>query len=286
MSRFAVLGSPIAHSLSPDIHQAFAKDANLAITFERILTAPGTLRDTLQAFRSQGGQGACVTLPLKIEAFELCQHLTAAAKTVKAVNTLYWQDDLLCGDNTDGEGLFGYLTQDLHLDLQAKRILILGAGGATRGILPPLLKAKPEGIVIVNRTLEKAQALSNDQEIKAYDYESFDKSNEAPFFLVINATSLSLQPALPLLDPRWISHTHAIDLAYQRSNQTIFQQWAKQQGAIEAQDGLGMLVWQAALGFKRWHHFMPAINPVIFNCFAQFKLSPTFAFAAFKKIQL
>lgn len=263
MSRFAVLGSPIAHSLSPEIHQAFAKEANIDISFEKILTPRGELKETLAQFRAQGGMGACVTLPLKIEAFELCQQLTDAARTAKAVNTLYWQNEQLCGDNTDGEGLLGYLQQGLDYDLAGKRILILGAGGATRGIIDPLIKAQVMNIVIVNRTLEKAKALCTHELMSAYDYPTFHDAQEKPFFLVINATSCSLQNELPPIDARWINKAHAVDLAYRRHQLTIFQQWATKQGAIDCHDGIGMLVWQAALGFKRWHHFLPEVAPVI-----------------------
>lgn len=263
MSRFAVLGSPIAHSLSPVIHQAFAKEAKLTIRFEKILTQAGTLKQTLEIFREQGGHGACVTLPLKGEAFELCDHLTEAAKTAKAVNTLYWQAGELWGDNTDGEGLLCYLQQDLNLDLQGKSVLILGAGGATRGILDPLLKAGAQDIVIVNRTLAKAQALCTCAQISAYDYATFTKTKVTPFYLVINATSCSLQDSLPPLESKWVQGAYTMDLAYKQRQETVFQQWAREQGVLLADDGLGMLVWQAALGFKRWHQFLPQVKPVI-----------------------
>ncbi len=263
MAYFAVLGSPIDHSLSPLIHQTFAKEANLSIDFQRILTQQGSLKATLAQFRLEGGQGACITLPLKIEAFELCQQLSGAAKTARAVNTIYWDKDMLCGDNTDGEGFYHFLSQDLALNLQAKRILILGAGGAVRGILGPLLKTNPASIVIVNRTVEKAQALISQENLKAYHYESFAHSQEAPFDLIINATSLSLTSQIPPIEAKWLKNTIAIELAYQKKSQTQFQLWAKEHGAIDTHDGIGMLVWQAALGFKRWHHFLPAIAPVI-----------------------
>lgn len=263
MSRFAVLGSPIAHSVSPIIHQAFAKEAKLNITFEKILTVPGTLQETLTQFKSQGGVGACITLPLKIEAYELCDKLTSAASTAKAVNTVFWQNDALWGDNTDGEGLLAFLQEQMKLSLAGKRILILGAGGATRGILPPLMNAKVQSIVIVNRTLAKASALCTHKAIKCYDYETFNASNELPFYLIINATSLSLQNELPPILPMWVKDAQVVDLAYQHQKQTVFQQWAKENAAINPQDGIGMLVWQAALGFKRWHHFLPKVAPVI-----------------------
>ncbi len=262
MSRFAVLGSPIDHSLSPDIHLAFAQDLNIDLSFEKILTPAGTLGKTLAEFKRDGGRGACVTLPLKVEAYELCQRLSEAAKIAKAVNTLYWQDQMLCGDNTDGEGLLTYLQADLKLALANERVLILGAGGATRGIIPPLLQAGVQKIVVVNRTWAKANAFTQDK-VTAFDYEQFNKSTEGRFFMVINATACSLQDTLPDLLPKWIKNTHAIDLAYKKNQQTIFQQWANDQGALDSQDGLGMLVWQAALGFKLWHHILPNANKVI-----------------------
>ncbi len=262
MSRFAVFGSPIAHSLSPEIHQHFARQANIALSFERILTGPGELKAALQQFRNNGGKGACVTVPLKIEAFVLCDQHTIAASTAGAVNTLFWKDSLLYGDNTDGDGLVRDITQNLGLVLKGKRILILGAGGATRGILKPLLDQEALAIVIVNRTLEKAQILSSFK-VAAYSYDTFDLANEMPFDLVINATSMSLQDLVPQIAPKWIKGTFAIDLAYRQNQDTVFQQWATKHGAAQAVDGIGMLVEQAALGFNRWHDILPATQAII-----------------------
>ncbi len=262
MSRFAVFGSPIAHSLSPQIHQDFAKQTDIVLTFERILTGAGELKAALNQFTQNAGKGACVTLPLKMEAYALCDHVTDAARNAGAVNTLYWDQGLLWGDNTDGEGFIRDLTHNLGFDLKGKRILILGAGGAARGILKPILAQEVQAIVIVNRTLEKAQSLCTSN-VSAYSYITFDNANQAPFDLVINATSMSLQDALPQIAPKWIKGTIAMDLAYRQNQDTVFQQWATTHGAIQTVDGIGMLVEQAALGFNRWHHILPATQAII-----------------------
>lgn len=264
MKRFALFGSPVAHSLSPFIHQAFAKSVGSSLTYDRILTQQGQLKEKLQQFRDQGGFGANVTVPLKQEAVELCDKLTQAAEKAAAVNTLYWEGDSLCGDNTDGEGFVRDLTHNLAYDLQNKRILILGAGGAARGILHPLLSLGVQAIIIVNRTAQKAHLLSkSDARIKSYDYELLQNTSEAPFDFVINATSCSLQNLMVPLAPKWIEGVIAIDLAYQKNQKTIFQQWAMQHHAKQSYDGIGMLVEQAALAFKRWHGVEPPTHHVM-----------------------
>jgi shikimate dehydrogenase len=264
MSRFAVFGSPVAHSLSPLIHHAFAQRLALSITYERILTPAGELKVALQRFREQGGSGANITIPLKVEAYELCAHLSKAATSAMAVNTLYWEKNQLCGDNTDGEGLVRDLTLNLGMSLKGSRILILGAGGAVRGILAPLLAEDPQAIVIVNRTPQKAQTLAaRDPKLVSYSFEGLQNANEYSFSLVINATSASLQDALLPLAPKWVKGTVAIDLAYRQQQPTVFQQWATQHGATQSFDGVGMLIEQAALSFQRWHRVMPNTQEII-----------------------
>ncbi|MBN9289443.1 MAG: shikimate dehydrogenase [Gammaproteobacteria bacterium 39-13] len=264
MKRFALFGTPVAHSLSPFIHQSFANSLGISLVYERILTPKGQLKEMLQQFREQGGIGANITVPLKQEAFQLCAQLTQAAKEAMAVNTLYWEGETLCGDNTDGEGFVRDLTQNLGCRLQDKRILILGAGGAASGILKPLLACRPSAMVIVNRTWQKALALAKrDPLIKSYDYESLQSTHEAPFDFVFNATSCSLQDIMMPLAPKWIEGVTAIDLAYQKHQKTIFQQWAMLHGASQSYDGIGMLVEQAALAFKRWHGVEPITRPVM-----------------------
>ncbi|MBI2792682.1 MAG: shikimate dehydrogenase [Gammaproteobacteria bacterium] len=264
MNRFAVFGSPIAHSLSPIIHQAFGKQCGISLSYEKILTPSGQLKAELKQFRANGGMGANITVPLKQEAYALCDNLIARAIEAKAVNTLYWQDDKLWGDNTDGEGLKRDLIQNLSLRLQDKRILILGAGGATLGILGPLLEEHPQAIVIVNRTLKKAKALCDRSFlISAHSYESLNTSNLAPFDIIINATSCSVHNMLPPLAARWIQGAFVMDLAYMKNQKTPFQQWATVNGATQSHDGLGMLVEQAAIGFALWHHKTPDTQDVL-----------------------
>lgn len=263
MKHFAVFGSPVMHSLSPIIHQAFAEQVGVTLRYERILTPQGSLKEALQQFRAQNGYGANITVPLKEEAFALCKRHSSRALKAKAVNTLYWENDLLVGDNTDGEGLLRFLTTNLHLTLENKRILILGAGGTVRGILGPLLERQPQAIVIVNRTLDKASALADPRSLKAYTYQGLQETKEAPFDIVINATSSSLQEMLTPLDSQWIENTIAIDVAYHQAHETPFQRWAKSHGAKAAHDGIGMLVGQAALAFKCWYGIAPETESVI-----------------------
>lgn len=263
MSLFAVFGSPIAHSLSPIIHQAFGNELGISLQYERINAPLGTLAESLEQFRMRGGVGANITVPLKLEAYTLCSEHTDNAKKAMAVNTLYWSHNTLCGDNTDGEGLVRDLTLNIKLNLEGKRLLILGAGGATRGILAPLLAQSVETISIANRTLENARILSHqDPRITAYNYELLNNSKESPFDLIINSTSASLEDKLLPLALKWVKGAVVMDLVYKKQ-ETVFMQWAKSHGALATHDGIGMLVEQAALSFKRWHQVLPSTGPVI-----------------------
>lgn len=262
MKQFAVFGSPIDHSLSPQIHAAFAQQFGIHLNYERIKVERGELKNALAQWREKGGTGANVTVPLKQEAFELCQIHSTRAKQAQAVNTLGWNKaGQLWGDNTDGEGLVRDLTFNQQLTLSDKRILILGAGGATAGILAPLLALTPT-IVIVNRDLHKAQMIAQSYPlVKALSYESI--TDEKPFDFIINATSASLQNTTPPLAPEFLRGVCCIDLAYRQFELTPFLQWAKAQGASMTFDGLGMLVEQAALGFALWHDKVPQTNTVL-----------------------
>lgn len=261
-AQYAVMGSPISHSLSPQIHQAFAKESHLTIEYNKTEVHAGQLAQTLANFRANNGQGTNITLPLKEEAFALCQHTSVYAQKAQAVNTLYWNaQDELCGDNTDGRGL----VQDLnHHDqqLEGKSILILGAGGASAGIIGPLLEQQPHSIVIANRTVKRAISLAErfqDARVIASGLDSLTNS----FDVVINATSLSLQNQLPIDDIKIINQAFVYDLSYDRNKDTSFVAWAKQNGAKQAIDGLGMLVEQAAISFKIWHGVQPHTHAVL-----------------------
>lgn len=261
---FAVFGNPISHSLSPVIHQAFAKQLGKDLRYEKIEVPIGKFHETLTEFKAAGGCGANVTLPFKQEAYKLCVQLSDAASHAHAVNTIGFDGDVLWGDNTDGMGLLNDLNRNKGIHLEGKRVLVLGAGGAAHGILPVLLKQNVSKIILVNRTLAKAQALAaHDPRIEAYDFGSVP-TMVTPVDIVINATSASLQNAVPDISPNWLNNTMAIDLAYLRQRQeTCFMEWAKEHGAKQVWDGIGMLVEQAAISFQRWHGVVPETKSII-----------------------
>lgn len=263
MDYFAIFGSPIAHSLSPQIHEIFAKQLGMTLRYERIETHLGQLSTALAHFHQHGGKGANITLPLKKEAFALCDYHFKRAQQAEAVNTLMWdKKGLLWGDNTDGEGLVSDLIINKKIALKDKNLLILGAGGATQGILPSLAPLCAN-IVIVNRTLEKAATLSRPfNRVTPFTYETLNTLTE-PFDIVINATSSSLHQTVPPLTENWIKSTIAVDLTYYLHEETYFMTWAKAHGAKETYDGLGMLVEQAALAFERWYDEKPNTLDVI-----------------------
>lgn len=261
MPTFALFGSPIQHSLSPFIHRYFACLHGFNINYQAIETHTGQLAAALYRFRQKKGQGANITLPLKEEALHLCDHLSKAAKLSGAVNTLQWKNNQLWGDNTDGEGLVQDLTVNLKLNLQNKRILILGTGGATRGIIHPLL-ARSATLIIVSRDERKAQHLAHlNSQITAFSYSALAQQ-DFKVDIIINATSSSLQNLLPPIAERWVRKNIVIDLAYRFNQPTVFVQWAVNYQA-NAWDGIGMLVEQAALSFQKWFQIKPNTRSLI-----------------------
>ncbi|OYW40835.1 MAG: shikimate dehydrogenase [Hydrogenophilales bacterium 12-61-10] len=257
--RYAVFGHPIAHSKSPLIHAAFARQTGQDISYEAILAPLDGFADSLAAFIAAGGRGANVTVPFKETAFKLALRLSPRAERAGAVNTLSFDRDGMLGDNTDGAGLVADLTHNLHCALGGKRILLLGAGGAARGVIEPLLDQQPAVLVIANRTLGRAQELAGlfGRGVSASAFEAAD----TPFDLVINATAASLAGELPPLSPRIFgANTLAYDMMYGRD--TPFLGFARGHGAATA-DGLGMLVEQAAEAFYLWRGVRPDTAPVI-----------------------
>lgn len=257
--RYAVFGHPIAHSKSPLIHAAFARQTGQDITYEAILAPLDGFTDNVAAFIAAGGRGANVTVPFKEEAFKLAQRLSPRAERAGAVNTLSFDTEGILGDNTDGAGLVADLTRNLHCALNGKRILLLGAGGAARGVIEPLLDQQPAALVIANRTPSRAQELAElfGRGVSAC---GFEEAN-TPFDLVINATAASLAGELPPLSPRVFSaNSLAYDMMYGRD--TPFLSFARAHGAATA-DGLGMLVEQAAEAFYLWRGVRPDTAPVI-----------------------
>ncbi len=256
--RYAVFGHPIAHSKSPLIHAAFARQTGQDMRYDAILAPLDGFAASVAAFIAAGGRGANVTVPFKEEAFRLAGRLSPRAQRAGAVNTLVFDNGIL-GDNTDGAGLVADLTHNLHCALTGKRILLLGAGGAARGVIEPLLEQQPAALVIANRTVSRAQELAAlfGHGIRAC---GFDEAS-TPFDLIINATAASLAGELPPLSPQiFTANTLAYDMMYGRD--TPFLTFARAHGAATA-DGLGMLVEQAAEAFYVWRGVRPDTGPVI-----------------------
>ena len=266
VKKFAVFGNPIAQSKSPIIHHAFAEQVNLSIDYTKQLVDVDGFSEAANAFFTAGGCGLNITSPFKYDAFQFADQLTQRAQLAEAVNTLAKQEDgSILGDNTDSVGLLNDITQQLGWTVKSKRILILGAGGAVRGVLYPFLQAQPQQLVIANRTKSKATDLaekfSEFGPIRGYSYDEL--VDEAVFDVIINATSASLNgAAIPYLPHNCFTcDTAFYDMTYS-TELTPFLQWAKQQNAQRYADGLGMLIGQAAESFTLWTGLKPEIQPV------------------------
>jgi shikimate dehydrogenase len=256
--RFAVMGNPIAHSLSPFIHQRFAEQLGISLSYEKILVAEANFESEVSEFFRQGGKGLNITLPFKQRAFAMSDLVSLGCKEAKAANTLWFSAEKLNADNTDGIGLIRDLSS--YCELRRKQVLLLGAGGAARGIIGPLLTAGVAELVVVNRTEEKAKDLKKDfTQIKACPLSEL----KTAYDLIINATSASLTADKMVL-PSFLlkSTTLCYDLAYSKIGPTPFVIWASEHG-IQGVDGLGMLVEQAAESFYLWYGIRPQARPVL-----------------------
>jgi shikimate dehydrogenase len=262
--RYAVIGHPIAHSKSPIIHQLFAEQTGQSISYEAIDVPPEEFDDAIKTFFANSGHGLNVTVPHKARAMELMDQLTPAAKLAGAVNTITsLPNGKLEGDNTDGIGLIADLRDNLRIELMDSSILILGAGGATRGIVPPLLEQIPAELLIANRTVENARGIANAfADLGNLNACGFQDLEDRKFHLIINATSAGLQGELPPFPESIVdSDTVCYDLAYSMRD-TPFIAWAKQHGCTRAYQGWGMLVEQAAESFTIWRNVRPETVPV------------------------
>lgn len=259
--QFAVVGNPIEHSRSPELHHAFANAVGVQLQYHKRLAALDGFQQNIEAFFKEGGSGLNVTVPFKEQAFAQCDVLTERAQVAKAVNTLWQQDGKLYGDNTDGQGLVDAINI-LHWPLSNSKILILGAGGATRGVILPLANAGATEIVIANRTIAKAEALVSDfqpytpaTQLKAVGLDDL----AGAYDLVINATSASLSgDALQL--PQDLQFKHAYEMAYGKPSSFLDQATAR--GAA-CSDGFSMLVGQAIEAFRIWHGKRPNLADFI-----------------------
>ena len=259
---YVVMGNPVGHSQSPFIHAEFARQFGHAITYRALHVEIGSFRASVEAFRSQGGRGANVTLPFKEEAFALSTQPSARARQAGAVNTLHFDAERIRGDNTDGVGLVNDLEQNLGFPLAGRDILLVGAGGAARGVIGPLLAVSPARLVVANRTASRAQALRRhfDDRIEAC---GLDRLPAGPFDLVLNATSASLSDrAPPIATAPLRSGACAYDMMY-AAEPSPFMRWAEDAGASMVSDGTGMLVEQAAESFRLWRGVRPRTGPVI-----------------------
>lgn len=262
---YAVIGNPVAHSKSPQIHAAFALQTSQAIEYKRIFCETGAFAETVRAFRAAGGKGLNVTLPFKHQAFGLATRRSARAQLAGAVNTLSFDGAEIAGDNTDGAGLVRDITSNLGCTLRGQSILLLGAGGASFGVVGPLLGELPGTLVIANRTVNKAEALAQRFAAQAAGCElrasGYDALAGQPFDIVINATSAGLTDSMPPLPESIFARgALAYDMVYGKT--TPFMQFAQARGATIA-DGLGMLVEQAAESFWVWRGVRPQTASVI-----------------------
>ena len=262
---YGVVGHPVSHSLSPFIHGMFARETGQAMSYRLYDVSPAEFGSFVAGFFDRGGRGLNVTVPHKIAAVEAANELTARAAHAAAVNTLALRDDgTILGDNTDGVGLVRDLCDNLGLVVTNRRVLIIGAGGATRGILAPLLGLSPTIVVIANRTPERAAALAAAfSDLGATQGVGFEDVGGEPFDLIINATSASLSGDMPPVPPGAVGRsTVCYDLAYGRAA-TTFIDWARANGCAQATQGWGMLVEQAAESFRLWRGVRPATATVL-----------------------
>lgn len=262
---YAVMGNPIAHSKSPQIHATFAKQTGQKIIYTATQVDPGGFGQAVGNFFASGGKGLNITVPFKTEAWELADELGPEAKQAGAVNTLLMNaDGVLTGRNTDGVGLVRDILHNHGGSIAGQNILLVGAGGAARGVLQPLLAEKPAQLVIANRTSSRAQELAaHFSSLGSIKGGGFDNLAGQHFDFIINASASSLQGEVPPLpDEVCNANTWCYDMMY-GAEPTSFMQWAEQHSAQKSLDGLGMLVEQAAESFLHWRGVRPETGPVI-----------------------
>ena len=263
--RYAVVGHPISHSRSPLIHRLFAEQTGQNLTYETIDAAPDAFEKTVRDFAAAGGRGLNVTIPHKEAAYALCGSHGPEAETARAVNTISIEDGELHGDNTDGRGFLRDLEVNHAVTIGAQRVLLLGAGGAARGIVRPLLLGKPACLVIANRTLARAESLKDElgspRNVSVHAFSDLDELGR--FDIVINATSAGLDGDIPPFPASLLDRdTFCYDLVYS-ARPTPFVRWARSGGAGRAIQGWGMLVEQAAESFAIWRGIRPDTAPIL-----------------------
>lgn len=265
IDRYGVMGYPVSHSRSPVIHRLFALQTGQSMQYELLQVTPDKLETAIRQFQRTGGKGLNITVPHKQAVMSLLDQVTERASAAGAANTLSFRKELIYGDNTDGIGLLRDLVVNLDLQLEGANLLILGAGGATRGIVGPLLEMRPSSLRIANRTVEKAEAIADAfaglGNVSACSFAAIPVRER--YDLVINATSAGVRGETPPFPAAAISsHTFCYDLSYGLTP-TPFSVWARQQGAAQSVMGWGMLVEQAAESFQIWRGVRPDTAPVL-----------------------
>ena len=265
IDRYGVMGYPVSHSRSPVIHRLFALQTNQDIQYELLQVTPEKLETAVRQFQRTGGKGLNITVPHKAEVAKLCDHLSERASTAGAVNTLSFIDSEIHGDNTDGIGLLRDLAVNLGVQIEGSHILILGAGGATRGIVGPLLEMQPASLLIANRTVGKAEIIAD--HFKRWGPVASCSFDDIPvdtkYDLILNATSAGFKGETPPYPEDAVSpETFCYDLSYGLTP-TPFSIWAREHGAAKSVMGWGMLVEQAAESFNIWRKVRPDTAPVL-----------------------
>lgn len=265
MDKYAVFGNPVKHSKSPAIHAAFAEQCQQHMQYRAVRVDPDGFARAASNFFAEGGAGLNVTVPFKTEAFDFADELSARAKRAGAVNTLSRSESgAIVGDNTDGIGLVRDMVANLGWAVRGLRVLLVGAGGAARGVLEPLLSERPEQLLIVNRTGDKAEQLAAEfADLGPVRGGGYEIIGDASFDLIINATSAGLSNDMPLLPSSILTERSCCyDMVY-GGEPTVFMRWAASNAAWAVADGLGMLVEQAAQSFFIWRRARPETRPVI-----------------------
>ena len=265
IGKYAVMGNPVGHSLSPRIHQMFAEQCGIRLEYNAIHVELGEFESAVSHFRDRAGKGLNVTVPFKLEAWQMADVRSTRAELAGAVNTLKFEENgHVFGDNTDGVGMLRDITGNLDKTVADARVLVIGAGGAVRGVLGPLLGEKPALLHIVNRTAAKARDLAKVfAEFGPCTASGLDEVTGESYDIIINGTAASLQGKVPDLPASIFSDgSLAYDMMYSK-NPTSFLVWAGQNGAGQLSDGLGMLVEQAAESFALWHGVKPDTKSVI-----------------------
>ena len=267
--RYAVIGNPVAHSKSPFIHAAFARQTDQDVVYERILAPLDGFAQAVETFRAEGGLGLNVTLPFKLQAYQIAHERGVRARDAQAVNTLKFEGATIYGDNTDGIGLVRDIQVNLNFPIEGRDVLVMGAGGAAQGALSVLLDAKPARLVIANRTVEKAERLAErwrgtrGLSPALLSASGYAELSGREFDVVVNSTSASLNDTVPELpDGVFARGCLAYDMMYGKGV-TAFLERALSQGAALVADGIGMLVEQAAESFFIWRGVRPQTGPVI-----------------------